>query len=240
MKTFWDVFDCKCVLGFTGNMSRVKPMEAELKRVGMADVDWHFQIPNPFISMISKHCKVSRVGTAHPRYVNNVLGHYRMVKQALERGFSRGLFMEDDLVFLKDTRLVEQIVKELPQDADLVLFDSFSRKTPEDRLRFASETASARTRPRFYKRITRAYSAACYAMNRNAMARYCDCIEATVTKGATLVNSDVYFDTEKYLQGIVLYAATPNVAIQDVRLSKCRAGTYCVSPITLSDYNLRG
>ena len=51
------------------------------------------------------------------------INHYNAVFQAYEFGFENVLIMEDDICFIKDKNLIQQMLTEIPDDADFVTYD---------------------------------------------------------------------------------------------------------------------
>ena len=51
------------------------------------------------------------------------INHYNAVLQAYEFGYESVLIMEDDICFVKNKKLVEQMLTEIPDDADFVTYD---------------------------------------------------------------------------------------------------------------------
>ena len=51
------------------------------------------------------------------------INHYNAVFQAYEFGYNNVLIMEDDICFIKDKNLIQQMLTEIPDDADFVTYD---------------------------------------------------------------------------------------------------------------------
>ena len=51
------------------------------------------------------------------------INHYNAVLQAYEFGYKNVLIMEDDICFIKDKNLIQQMLTEIPDDADFITYD---------------------------------------------------------------------------------------------------------------------
>lgn len=51
------------------------------------------------------------------------INHYNAVYRAYEFGYNNVLIMEDDICFIKDKKLIQQMLTDIPEDADFVTYD---------------------------------------------------------------------------------------------------------------------
>ena len=124
---FWDRFDRKTLLTFTGYQNRVEDVVSEISRVGMNDVNVQWQFPNPFESVLIGNLRHKK-GLDLPGYMNCTMGHYSAVKTAYHLGLKTCLIMEDDIAFLKDVDEIRTIVNALPEDFDIAMLDWFAAR----------------------------------------------------------------------------------------------------------------
>ena len=162
---------------FTGNShTRMPAMDAELRRVGLDEVNRLFQFPNPFMKVLlgaMRHVpEMSNEG-----YMNVSMGHYIEIATAYHLGCGHALLMEDDIRFAKDLDYVEKCVRSLPDDYDIAMFDCFPRIEKGDDKQFV-EWRDKRSANEFWSEFDRMYSCGCYAVSRHGMERLMFCVEA--------------------------------------------------------------
>ena len=113
--------DRALVLGYSKNPSDAESTVKELARVGLrSEIFWNIQstfqrfIPSSF--MTGDYLK-------SPAHLSSHLGHYHVVKSALDRGFESLWVVEDDVRFLKDVTLLRSALSSIPKDADFLILD---------------------------------------------------------------------------------------------------------------------
>lgn len=207
----WNRFDFKAACLFTGYRHREGPLKNELERVGLEDTRILWQFPTPFDEVLKRRV-YGRMGLKKG-FFNSGMGHYRAIKTAYELGVGHSLIMEDDVRFLSDVERLADIVKDLPEDYDIALLDTFKpQKMP------LSECVENRTKnmvSRHWCRFSSMRSFACYAMSRKAMCRWISLWEdAFVRRQQPLRVADQYLNQDRIGRDMNLYHAVPNAAIQ--------------------------
>ena len=136
-------------------------------------------------------------------YISVILGHYYCIRQAYTKGYERILILEDDVRFLKDLNLIQQILQNKPKDGNIILYDksipdSYSNK------QFHSVND-------YYYSFTYCWSAACYQLDRKGMERLLNLMESF----NQLRNPDEYFyNTPLFFNNLHCYCSKQNMAIQ--------------------------
>ena len=180
----WDRFGRKTLLTFTGYKERAPGVLREIERVGMKGVNVQWQFPNPFEDVLLAHLKCIRCVRSEKGAMNLAMAHYAAVKTAYCLGVDHVLIMEDDIRFIRDVGAVEELVRLLPDDFDIGMFD-YTILGP---IRGSDAQAEYVTRMRRERRINEGWcgfdvmrSTGCYALSRRAMKRYIWLNEAAVT-----------------------------------------------------------
>jgi GR25 family glycosyltransferase involved in LPS biosynthesis len=122
-------FDAIYLLQYAGyNGRRLSGTMEELKRVGMLDSG----IFHVYETIQSPLYEKLRSQIPHdPRMDNGqslfscTLGHYSIYKICELRKYERILILEDDIVFLKDIDLIEDILEKTPDAYDMVMYTHF-------------------------------------------------------------------------------------------------------------------
>ena len=163
--TNWDRFDFKAVSLFSRYPDRANLMHRELDRVGLSDVLDVWSAPNPYTHLIEGRFPCTRM--VHGTGLSITLKHQQMVRLAYDSGARRGLFMEDDICFLKDESKLKAIIGSLPDDADLAYLDWFQTRHATD-----DACASLLDKDRiggYWVNCGHMWSAACYSLSRRGM-----------------------------------------------------------------------
>ena len=74
-----------------------------------------YKIHYPQLWEFEKHCT--------GKDFSCTINHYSAVLQAYEFGYNNVLIMEDDICFVKDKKLIQQMLTNIPEDADFVTYD---------------------------------------------------------------------------------------------------------------------
>jgi hypothetical protein len=121
--------------------------------------------------------------------------------------------MEDDIRFLKDLNRLEDVVNDVPADADIALFDVMRpQKIPVPD--FVRHLQSDRV-GRFWVRFVNVRSAGCYSLGRKAMKRWIDALESpALGKGGKMRLADQYFNLAHTGLDLKAYHAAPVAARQ--------------------------
>lgn len=123
-------FDAVFCLAHLQNTLRLRLIKSELERIGLLKSKV-FQFEYTFQS---KYCDIlyavlARNGLCRkilrPKSLNATLGHYSCIKKSAALGYDRILIIEDDMRFLKDLDAIKTQLKDIPSNADVVLFDKF-------------------------------------------------------------------------------------------------------------------
>ena len=209
-KDIWSRFDFKAACLFTGYRERAESLSVELERVGLVDVRRLWQFPSPLdITLI----RCARGGMGLRRgFFSCGMGHYRAIKTAYELGYEHSLVIEDDIRFLKDISLIEEIVNDLPENYDVALLDTFKPQGMSfDEWR---DNAKKNKVSKHWCRFSNMRSFACYSMSRRGMERWIGKWEGGFGRVNRLFICDQYMNKDKFGADMNMYHAITNVGIQ--------------------------
>lgn len=210
----WDRFDFRAVSLFSGHTERMQTVKAEFDRVGL-EVTPFWGCRTEYDAVIERNIRHSRM-VGNGAYLNITLKHLQMVKTAYELGAEHALFFEDDIRFLKDEDLIEDIVSGLPIDYDVALFDWVHRNkaTDEDYQNIVNgEKCGGHGLWRRFKDLR---SCAFYALSRRAMAKYVNILSLPAFgMGKLKICDQHWWDllSDDWLKG---YCAVPCAGVQGV------------------------
>ena len=228
--SIWDRFEYKAVICFTGYKERYTLLKKELERVGLTNVQPHWDFPNPYHQLLLKTVPMTRYNR-HRSCFNIGMNNYRAIATAYHLGYQNCLVMEDDVRFLKDIDKIEEVLSGLPDDYDLALLDN--NKPCALSAEAYCNVFKNPVAPHWF-RFSNLRSTGCYAMSRRCMERYLNLFEAPANRQGVLRNPDGYFRVE-YLGGDAnLYVANPPIALQ-----KIFATSHCSSMSMNEYYSLR-
>jgi hypothetical protein len=195
------------ILGYTKNREAAERTLADARRAGF-DGCIHWNFPTPYTEFIQRHLpKANRTMRTRPAFMNSGLGHYSIL--CIERDLGRvPVFVaEDDCRFLKDAACIHETLASAPDDADLLLLDSFGATRTQDL--FLEERRTAKSG---WAKVTSARSAACYIVGERFIDRLIN-LGDRGTRGKKVRIFDQWFEN-RWLVGANIYCAVPNLAIQ--------------------------
>ena len=205
------------LVAFTRAKERVPRAVAELKRVGVQDVQVWWNYPNPFDKVLLDSMPHTRQMDGSAGFFNCSRTHYRIVKTALELGEDGVFVCEDDCRFMKDLEAVEDALAAAPK-YDVLLLDAIP---PKSGLAAPGPVGDGR-----WSEFRSMRSAACYALSRKAMERIVWLYESAVDPGVPgrfARICDQWFEKSR-LPGLGLFMATPNLAVQQTAPDRRNSG----------------
>lgn len=175
-------FDHVYCIHFTGNPDRLPEITAEFRRVGLLQsgiFDFVYNSPDPWEAKIVSTCPViSRERISNAAFVNLGLCTARILREALYRGFSRILILEDDIRFLKDLARLERTFAATPDGFDIVQYDKFTPWNLSSE-NYRKMVAGRRINDFFFDGDTDAlFSGACFALTPKGMSALLDALES--------------------------------------------------------------
>lgn len=123
VKIPWEMYDYIGIAGCVQYEERYRQTKAELEEYGCKSATWRLDFPNPFKEALYRIIKKARGQQNAPSDFYLAMNHYGNLKTAYLTGAERALFMEDDVAFLKDRKLLAEIMSTVPEDADIALYD---------------------------------------------------------------------------------------------------------------------
>lgn len=205
------------LVAFTRAKERVPRAVAELKRVGVQDVQVWWNYPNPFDKVLLDSMPHTRQMDGNAGFFNCSRTHYRIVKTALELGEDGVFVCEDDCRFMKDAAAVEDALENAPE-YDVLLLDAIPARKGRDT---PVPVGDGR-----WSKFRSMRSAACYALSRKAMERIVWLYESAVdprVPGRFARICDQWFEKSR-LPGLDLFMATPNLAVQQTAPDRRNSG----------------
>ena len=201
-------FDRIYCLHFVPYTERKELLEIELERVGILNsniFEYFFTYGNQQEEKFKQYVKKVRPQIEKDKFINIPIlyGHYSIVKKAEKEKLKHILIIEDDIRFLKNLNLIEQIIKNRPQDANLILYDKF----------ITNPNLIKQFKPvnNYYNTFECCCSAGCYSLDNKG-------IKHLLYKYETFPQiADGYFYAAKeFLNGLNYYCSNINLAIQSL------------------------
>ena len=212
-RELWERFDFRAVSHYSGHMARKGPLDTEFQRVGLSGVMEFWSAPDPFINVLYRTLPLSSCCARDPRHIAIAIKHQQMIRTAYDTGAMFGLFMADDIVFLRDVSLLNESIGHIPDDADVLLFEWLAPWGPQefyDKIRAPSSGS-------FWRKFGRVgvLNCGCYALSRKAMAAMLRILEAPAD-GKTLFDvCDRHWAELSDESGLNMYVSAPVACIQD-------------------------
>lgn len=225
------------VLGFTKNQDAMYRTCAEVERIGFKPIPfWNF--PTPYTKYLQNVLpNMNKPMRSCPSFFNSGWGHYSILCVARDLGEVPVFVVEDDCRFLNDVDTLHSALAKIPEDADLVLLDSFGAHDNQDEFKRWRSLAKDG-----WAKVEAARSAAAYIVGPRAIDRLIN-LGDRGTRGKRVRIFDQWFE-ERWLVGMNIYCAVPNLAIQrgteDANASRISAGSnlrkYIEMGLDLSSY----
>ena len=169
----WDEkFDAIYCISLADNISRRDDLKKELKRVGILDskvFHWKITVKNELYKYIwnNPSLKANKWWFHLTGTLNCTLEHYAVYKECLALGYKRVLILEDDVVFLKDIKEIEKAIDNIPENYDILKFNSYFSGTEEEIQKVINDNKI--NDYYFDYSSLQQISAACYAVSSKAM-----------------------------------------------------------------------
>lgn len=147
-KKYFDYIYC---IHYKPHIERFEELNNELKHVGILD------------SGIFEYLYTEEDNNEYRIKANKVtINHHKCLNHAYINGYNRILILENDIKFLKDLSLLEIYLENIPNDADLVLFDYIFGFEFEEINRLFQLKETNQNQYINIGKINRVFSAACY------------------------------------------------------------------------------
>ena len=218
-KSAWDRFERKYLTSYVKYQDRYRMMLSEFGRVGLTNVEVIWDFPSPYRDVLLN--SVNMTGFCKKRNLFFIgQTNYRAIATAYHLGAKSVLVMQDDIRFLKDANLLNEIVESIPEDYDLAMMNHMkpgAMQMEEYEQIFKKEKING-----YWVRFDELTSSGCYAMSRKGMERYIKAYEEPVVScGRTILYHDDFYYQRKFMgPDANLYVAHPVPSIQ----TPCGAG----------------
>lgn len=169
----WDEkFDAIYCISLADNISRRDDLKKELSRVGILNSNifhWKITVKNELYKYIwnNPSLKANKWWFHLTGTLNCTLEHYAVYKECLALGYKRVLILEDDIVFLKDTKEIQKAIDNIPKNYDILKFNSYFSGTEEEIQKVINDNKI--NDYYFDYSSLQQISAACYAVSAKAM-----------------------------------------------------------------------
>ena len=197
------------VLGFTKNPDAMERTCAEVERIGLTPIR-HWNFPTPYTKFVQKYIVNANKAMKHSEaFFNSGWGHYSILSIARDLGDIPVFVVEDDCRFLKDVDALCCALECAPDNADLLLLDSFGAARSQEE--FMNERRNA---IHGWAKVSAARSAAAYIVGPRYINRLIS-LGDRCTRGKKARIFDQWFEN-RWLDGANIYCAVPNLAVQAV------------------------
>lgn len=206
-------FDHIYCVHYLGYREREDEMNAELKRVGLLDskifsFKYTFSTPFDDVLLSSPNFNCHRTNNNLKKSsVNLAMGHYSAMCEALGLGYKRVLFIEDDIVFLKDLDKIVEILENMPY-FNVCLFD----KVGIDGI--WQDYYTKRNINDYYAGYDILWSTGCYALDTKGMQHITKCQETFFSVADYYTNSFSPFRQGLVRDDIIRVFSKVSLAIQ--------------------------
>ena len=126
-------FDICYVLNLSSRPDKRKFMETQFNKMGFDNIyenNWyhyHYATEFKYNELIADAFNRSGKGKfTKPNEYDCARNHYAIVKECYDRGFNSVLIMEDDIKFIKDSKLFIKFIDNIPDDYDVLQFGAFT------------------------------------------------------------------------------------------------------------------
>lgn len=203
-KKYFDKIICVHYLSYNDRLFFLKQ---ELHRVGITDdiLEFSYTYNTPYVDILHAVFKNSdATNCINTAAVSCALGHYNAIKIAYENNCKKVLIIEDDIAFLKNIEQIKETLDNVPDDADVVLFDKFIHFDTDTYNKMVKDNSVNKYFTKFNNEDIA--SACCYMLSRKAQ---CDFIKIYEKY---LMVADICFTQ---YESSHKYFANNNIAIQN-------------------------
>lgn len=205
----WDRFEYIACICYTGYKDRQESLSKELERVGLLSrTHFFWDFPSPCTEWLARRAN-------HSKYYQKMFpvgyNNYRAIKTCYGLGYKSILVIEDDIRFLRDIRLAESAIRDLPKDYEIAMLDK-NFPTDVGKIFIQKNEPAKRFTGIKWCHFLKMHSSGCYSLSRAGMEKFITVYERDWRMGC-LKNNDQYFNNQVFDSG-KMYAAFPNVALQ--------------------------
>lgn len=206
-------FDRVYCIHYLPNERKLRRLRAELRRVGIEGsglLEWRYTSPNPHDDILFKSGAVDRLRCQQKGYLNETLEFERILSDALERGYERILFVENDMAFLRDGEEIRRMLDDVPEGYDIVQFDKFV--LPQVEGTWQRMLREHRINERYVLCAERSYTGSgCVALSRRGMENVRRELQEREKKAVDLAIATAWLHSDMKLRYVV---AVKNMAVQ--------------------------
>lgn len=199
-------FDRIYCLHFIQYSNRKQLMQFQLNRVGILNsgiFQWKYTFKNELNQKLYRtFIKKRHKENEKTLNVSILFGHYNCIKDALFNNYNRILIIEDDIRFLKDLNKIQQIIKNRPQDANIILYDKFI--VSKDYLNQLTPINN------YYSIFNHCCSAGCYQLDKKGMEKLKSLVIST-----PMTFDGYFYKSQEFLnKDLKCYCSIDNIAVQ--------------------------
>ena len=214
MNKFSDYFDDVIILNLLSNKEKRKNMDWQMKELDQSVSNYRFHnsviFPHNNVIMDSFNNRRNEYQFRKPNEIGCAMEHYRIVKESYESGKNSILVMEDDLRILKDFSVIDEYLKDIPSDYDILMMSSYIGITGVKDIDIVNHKDSRKINEHWFIPFWPGWCCAMIAMNRRGMKYILDEQE----KLFRVADYPGYDIIAKQKKDINLYFSTTPLAIQ--------------------------
>lgn len=232
-------FDECWLINLVERPDRKEYMLNQFRELNM-DVKYHQAVKGPdwiyniFCNSINKQIYVSGEEFRGWMDVPHAIGcwreHYTLIKSAYLRGLNSIMVIEDDCGFIKDEKLLQEYLDNLPDDWDILKLNCLRGDKTEQYVEDFSDKYGY-----WFPQINTLWGTGCYAMNRRAMKYILDWYEiyfASIdTPMAHPYNTKLYGENDKLYNKISILSSSIKMYIPRIPLGLCKDEVATVSDL---------
>ena len=174
-------FDRIWCINYIPYKNRKDAIWKEFERIGISNHKnfmWNYTFDSPLfdigMKVLESNPRFGRLSTKTE--LKCWAGHYSCIKKSLAFGDNRILIIEDDSRFLNDVGLIYDILENMPENYDIVMFDYFVNVDVK-----TYESYRKRKINEFYSEYDNLNSTGCYSLSINALKSFADAYETYIT-----------------------------------------------------------
>lgn len=211
MESLYNYFEEVKILSLLKDKEKRNNIEEQCNRVFGEIYPYHNAVIFPHNQTIMQGFNAFNTGSfKKPNEIGCAMEHYRIIKEAFEKGIETIFIMEDDIAFIKDDNYFKNCMDNIPDNWDILMMSSYIGIRTNNYIDLLARSESVNTY--WFIPFWPGWCTACYALSRKGMQYYLACQDKYFQVADMPLYNALKYDTNKKI--VNTYFTKKPLAIQ--------------------------
>lgn len=171
MDSLYNYFEDIKILSLLKDKEKRFNIEQQCQKIFGEIYPYHDAVIFPHNQTIMNGFNIFKTGSFNaPNEIGCAIEHYRIIKEAFEKGRESILIMEDDIAFIKDGEYFKNCMDNIPNGWDILMMSSYIGIKTDEYIDLLARSKSVNTY--WFIPFWPGWCSACYALSRKGMQYY--------------------------------------------------------------------